>query len=94
VRRWKDSFEQLELEMKEEGKNIVWGIVDGFLLYWNKVRRIMILMLTVLTCLNQGIIDQLDVRVLLRLPHDMLKKRRDERHAYHNASKKISLFLY
>jgi nicotinamide/nicotinate riboside kinase len=38
-KRWKDAFEQLETEMKEKGEKIVWGLVDGFLLYWNEVRH-------------------------------------------------------
>ncbi|KIM77169.1 hypothetical protein PILCRDRAFT_623853 [Piloderma croceum F 1598] len=67
-RWWRDAFERLELEMKGEGQKIVWGLVDGFLLYW-----------------NQDVIDQLDVRVFLRVPHDVLKHRRHERHGYHTA---------
>jgi nicotinamide/nicotinate riboside kinase len=37
-RRWGDAFERLEMEMRGEGQEIVWGLVDGFLLYWNQVR--------------------------------------------------------
>lgn len=37
-RRWRDAFERLEVEMRGEGQEIVWGLVDGFLLYWNQVR--------------------------------------------------------
>jgi nicotinamide/nicotinate riboside kinase len=36
--RWRTAFEALEMVMKEDGERIVWGLVDGFLLYWNKVR--------------------------------------------------------
>ena len=36
--RWRTAFEALEMEMKKDGERIVWGLVDGFLLYWNKVR--------------------------------------------------------
>jgi len=68
VKAWRNSFEQLKSRTKGEGENIVWGLVDGFLLYW-----------------NDDVIDQLDVRVFLRVPHDVRKKRRDERHGYHNA---------
>jgi len=35
--RCRDLFAQLEVDMKAEGVNIVWGVVDGFLLYWDKV---------------------------------------------------------
>ena len=34
-------------------------------------------------------IDQLDVRIFLRVPHDVLKKRRHERHGYHTAGRDI-----
>ncbi|EKM54169.1 uncharacterized protein PHACADRAFT_185131 [Phanerochaete carnosa HHB-10118-sp] len=34
---------------------------------------------------NQAVIDSLDVRVFLRVPHDALKQRRHERHGYHTA---------
>ncbi|GJF00105.1 nicotinamide riboside kinase [Phanerochaete sordida] len=34
---------------------------------------------------NQEVIDSLDVRVFLRVPHDVLKQRRHERHGYHTA---------
>jgi nicotinamide/nicotinate riboside kinase len=67
-RRWRAAFEQLEADMQGHGERIVWGLADGFLLYW-----------------NEDVINQLDVRVFLRVPHDVLKKRRDERHGYHTA---------
>ncbi|KAF8230220.1 P-loop containing nucleoside triphosphate hydrolase protein [Tricholoma matsutake] len=60
-----------DIKRKQErqgGRKIIWGLVDGFLLYWNK-----------------DVIDQLDVRIFLRVPHDVLKKRRLERHGYHTA---------
>lgn len=36
--RLRDTFEQLETQMKDKGERILWGLVDGFLLYWDKVR--------------------------------------------------------
>jgi nicotinamide/nicotinate riboside kinase len=72
-RRLKDTFEQLEIQMKGRGERIVWGLVDGFLLYW-----------------DNNIIDQLDVRIFLRVPHDILHKRRHERHGYHTAAQSNS----
>lgn len=36
-KRWRDAFEQLEREMEVDGERIIWGLVDGFLLYWNEV---------------------------------------------------------
>ncbi|KAF8441777.1 P-loop containing nucleoside triphosphate hydrolase protein [Boletus edulis BED1] len=61
-------FEEFENEQRKKGIRVMWGLVDGFLLYWDK-----------------GIIDQLDIRFFLRLPHDVLKQRRHERHGYHTA---------
>lgn len=37
----------------------------------------------------QGVIDQLDVRIMLRVSHDVLMKRRHERHGYHTAGRDI-----
>jgi nicotinamide/nicotinate riboside kinase len=36
--RWGDVFERLKRVHQEHGERIVWGIVDGFLLYWHQVR--------------------------------------------------------
>ena len=33
----------------------------------------------------QDVIAELDVRIMLRVPHDILKQRRHERHGYHTA---------
>ncbi|KAF8906472.1 P-loop containing nucleoside triphosphate hydrolase protein [Gymnopilus junonius] len=67
--KWINEFKHIKAE-KEDALNerIIWGLVDGFLLYW-----------------NQDVIDQLDVRIMLRVPYDVLKKRRHERHGYHTA---------
>ncbi|KXN90122.1 Nicotinamide riboside kinase [Leucoagaricus sp. SymC.cos] len=34
---------------------------------------------------HKDVIAELDVRIMLRVPHDVLKKRRHERHGYHTA---------
>ncbi|KAF9648565.1 P-loop containing nucleoside triphosphate hydrolase protein [Thelephora ganbajun] len=34
---------------------------------------------------NQDVVDQIDVRVFLRAPHDVLRQRRHARHGYHTA---------
>ncbi|PSR84412.1 hypothetical protein PHLCEN_2v5449 [Hermanssonia centrifuga] len=36
--RWREVFTRLQREREEAGEKVVWVIVDGFLLYWNKVR--------------------------------------------------------
>ncbi|KAJ7647557.1 P-loop containing nucleoside triphosphate hydrolase protein [Roridomyces roridus] len=67
--RWVSVFENLAAQRAADGaEEIVWGLVDGFLLYW-----------------NPQVIEQLDVRIYLRVPHDVLRQRRHERHGYHTA---------
>ncbi|KAJ6497810.1 P-loop containing nucleoside triphosphate hydrolase protein [Mycena sanguinolenta] len=67
--RWITLFEGLRAQRVADGvDDIVWGLVDGFLLYW-----------------HPEVIAQLDVRIYLRVPHDVLRARRHERHGYHTA---------
>ncbi|KAF9564775.1 P-loop containing nucleoside triphosphate hydrolase protein [Agrocybe pediades] len=67
--KWIAEFERLKQQLEaRRHERIIWGLVDGFLLYWNK-----------------DVIEQLDVRIMLRVPHDVLKQRRHERHGYHTA---------
>ncbi|KAJ7874768.1 P-loop containing nucleoside triphosphate hydrolase protein [Mycena olivaceomarginata] len=67
--RWIALFEGLRAQRAADGgDDIVWGLVDGFLLYW-----------------HPEVIAQLDVRIYLRVPHDVLRARRHERHGYHTA---------
>ncbi|KAJ3490933.1 hypothetical protein NLI96_g1063 [Meripilus lineatus] len=68
LERWRETFTRIESERSEAGEQLVWVMVDGFLLYW-----------------HPGVVDTLDVRVFLRVPHDVLKERRHERHGYHTA---------
>lgn len=69
--RWVNKFETLGRQRATAGdEEIVWGLVDGFLLYW-----------------HPEVIAQLDVRIYLRVPHDVLRARRHERHGYHTAGK-------
>ncbi|KAG7090953.1 hypothetical protein E1B28_010022 [Marasmius oreades] len=68
--KWHAEFERLTKETEINGGKIIWGLVDGFLLYW-----------------HPDIIKQLDVRIFLRFPHDVLKRRRHDRHGYHTAGK-------
>ncbi|EDR08894.1 uncharacterized protein LACBIDRAFT_161970, partial [Laccaria bicolor S238N-H82] len=67
--KWIHEFAELKQQREAAGlEQIVWGLVDGFLLYW-----------------HPEVIQQLDVRIFLRVPHDTLKQRRHERHGYHTA---------
>ena len=35
--RLRTRFQELEDEQRKKGIRIIWGLVDGFLLYWDKV---------------------------------------------------------
>ncbi|GBE81478.1 Nicotinamide riboside kinase [Sparassis crispa] len=65
---WRDVFTKIDAVHKKAGEQLVWVLVDGFLLYW-----------------HPEVVNQLDIRVLLRVPHDVLRQRRHERHGYHTA---------
>ncbi|KAJ7232773.1 hypothetical protein B0H12DRAFT_1144845 [Mycena haematopus] len=68
---WIARFESLRAKRAADGgDDVVWGLVDGFLLYW-----------------HPEVIAQLDVRIYLRVPHDVLRARRHERHGYHTAGR-------
>jgi nicotinamide/nicotinate riboside kinase len=85
-------FEDLKREQERKGgQKIIWGLVDGFLLYWNKVRMQKRCLCIAKDDETQEVIDQLDVRIFLRVPHDVLKKRRFERHGYHTLGKKTQV---
>lgn len=36
--KWKGTFKRVSEDMEANGEHVVWGIVDGYLLYWNPVR--------------------------------------------------------
>ncbi|KAI5118192.1 hypothetical protein M0805_005547 [Coniferiporia weirii] len=66
--RWGSTFRDIVKNYEEKGEKVIWGLVDGFLLYWDK-----------------EVFESLDARIFLRVRHDVLKKRRHERHGYHTA---------
>ncbi|KAF9467324.1 P-loop containing nucleoside triphosphate hydrolase protein [Collybia nuda] len=69
--RWIEVFEKIKRDKEiKDDERVVWGLVDGFILYW-----------------NEEVMDQLDVRIFLRVPEEVLKKRRHERSGYHTAGK-------
>lgn len=37
LERWRTAFEELRRTRAEAGERLIWGLVDGFLLYWDKV---------------------------------------------------------
>lgn len=35
--KWKAVFEEITEAHKAKGEEVIWGLVDGFLLYWDEV---------------------------------------------------------
>lgn len=66
-------------QQKEQGVELAWVIVDGFVLYYDKVSHGYE---TRLLLTSQDIVDMLDIRIFLRVPYDVLKERREERQVY------------
>jgi nicotinamide/nicotinate riboside kinase len=94
--RWKEMFDSVRVERAAHGERIIWGLVDGFLLYWNKVTCILEcdnLRRLIFMLHKKDVIDELDVRLFLRTPHDVLKQRRHERHGYHTAGERRPIEL-
>jgi nicotinamide/nicotinate riboside kinase len=91
MKTWVETFQKLRERWEEkEGKGIklMWVLVDGFLLYWDKVcSSILFLIGTLTEAYAQRVRNLLDVRFFLRVPYDTLKARRHERHGYHTAGK-------
>lgn len=77
-------FQALEEAQREKGIRILWGFVDGFLLYWDKASECRFdgaLWVNVFDADGaQDVVDLLDVRFFLRAPHDVLKQRRDDKY--------------
>ena len=40
IDRWKEKFTEVEAEREKQGEQLLWVLVDGFLLYWNAVSGI------------------------------------------------------
>ena len=90
IEKWAEEFQRIGEEREKRGEKVIWVLLDGFLLYWNRVsscrrdRKIAAFQL-----FAQEVVNQIDVRVLLRAPHDVLRQRRLERHGYHTAGEQI-----
>lgn len=37
LERWKLKFQEVESQWSSKGVEIIWALLDGFLLYWDKV---------------------------------------------------------
>jgi len=88
---WAQKFHEIqEYARKEEKIDLIWGLVDGFLLYWHPVRPFSpICILPTPRCVwsdrSQDVIRELDVRLFLRVSYGTLKARREKRFGYHTA---------
>jgi nicotinamide/nicotinate riboside kinase len=93
VHKWARKFLDIqEHARKEQGVELIWGLVDGFLLYWHPVRVIHhFLFIADLTPSTQDVVHELGVRLFLRVSYDTLKVRRDKRFGYHTAGGSRSL---
>ncbi len=40
--RWRHEFEKIKEANAEAGERVIWGLVDGFLLYWHPVSHFLI----------------------------------------------------
>ena len=38
IERWTEEFRKIEEEREKGGEKVIWVLLDGFLLYWNRVR--------------------------------------------------------
>ena len=38
IERWTEEFRTIGEEREKEGERVIWLLLDGFLLYWNRVR--------------------------------------------------------
>jgi len=65
VETWRVEFDKIRAEYAGEGVELIWFLVDGFVLYW-----------------DPDIVDMLDVRLFLRVPPELLKRRREDRSIY------------
>jgi len=81
--KWREIFHK---GRENKSERIVWGLVDGFLLYWHPVCAVSFKKLSLLINFKE-VIDLLDVRLFLRVPEHVLKKRRQERNGYYTAGK-------
>lgn len=85
--KWIKEFEGLKKD--NQGEQVLWVLVDGFLLYWHKVWANILNFSSEFQTIRffQEVVDQLDVRVMLRVPHDVLLSRRHHRSGYYTAGR-------
>lgn len=42
--RWRDAFTRIDEEHRQAGEQLIWVLVDGFLLFWHPVRKMLPMM--------------------------------------------------
>ena len=99
--RWRSEIQSLQRSVEvKKGERIVWGLVDGFLLYWDEVSSASVSggdsgaqklrnAIDRAMMFPQEVVSRLDARFFLRVPHDVLKQRREERSGYHTAGRGV-----
>ncbi|KAG8746322.1 ribosylnicotinamide kinase [Ceratobasidium sp. 414] len=86
MEQWARRFKDVSDQWNAKGFNVIWALLDGFLLYWDGVSTFEIK--SSKAAYNnrlQEVVDQLDVKIFMRIPEGVLQKRRHERHGYHTA---------
>ncbi|CAE6430367.1 unnamed protein product [Rhizoctonia solani] len=93
----RDILEQLETQFREveaqwdtKGIDVIWALLDGFLLYWDKVMSFSVFRVGINLTGLQEVVDQLDVKIFVHVPEEVLRKRRHERHGYHTAVARVA----
>lgn len=66
--QWSKQFKDVSKQWSDKGFEVIWALLDGFLLYW-----------------DSEVVGYLDAKIFLRIPEEILRKRRHERHGYHTA---------
>ncbi|KAJ3575354.1 hypothetical protein NP233_g1165 [Leucocoprinus birnbaumii] len=85
IEEWRRKSERIASDHLEKyGEKLVWALIDGFLLYWDEARTT----ISSAVCLKswlimlKRIVSDLDMRVFLRVPEDVARKRREARAYY------------
>jgi nicotinamide/nicotinate riboside kinase len=83
IEHWRTRFEELEAKEKKKGVELIFVLIDGFLLYYDPVSQLIYSKKRSLKQLNlQECVKYYDVLFFLRVPYATLKQRREERAQY------------
>lgn len=86
ILKWKELSKKVVAKQESQGENLVWVIVDGFLLFWDEVSLFRdqeyYAQGSAWTDCLQRIVSMLDVKALIRIPEDVARARREARSYY------------